>query len=67
MEAEAWIFLQERVSVQWFLQIPAAVKEMSWLYRWYREPEKSYEQVNQQEALRVVVLEVGNLVTGQHH
>ncbi len=62
MEAEAWIFLKERVSVQQFFRFPEPAK-MSRLYCLYQEPEKSYERVNQQVALQVVVLPVGNQAT----
>ncbi len=62
MEAAVWIFLKERVSVQQFFRFPEPTK-MSRLYCLYREPEKSYERANQQVALQVVVLPVGNQAT----
>ena len=64
MEAEAWIFLKERVSVQQLFRFP---EPMSRLYCLYREPERSYGRANHQVALQVVVLPVGDPATKPYH
>jgi len=66
MEAETWIFLKERVSVQQFFRFHEPAN-MSRLYCLYREPEKSYERANHEVALQVVVLPFGNPATTPYY